>query len=179
MTTSREMILVCGTAKLLHHYGSWCGETHIQKTIFVAKSICSVPFDSEFVLYKYGPFSFDLNKSLTHMTARNLLALISNPGFGPSYEINEKLWAGLNNAVDGFFSIHEPKLRIICEFLAPKNVSELERIATAIYIENFEECGSRVDRENRMAEIKPHIQGELAELAFDEAAQLRAVCRDT
>ena len=48
-------------------HGSWCGETHIQKSAYCLKEIAGVPLDYEFILYKNGPFSFDLRDDLFFM----------------------------------------------------------------------------------------------------------------
>lgn len=45
--------------------GSWCGETHIQKATYFVQELLRVPLEFEFVLYKHGPYSFDLSDELT------------------------------------------------------------------------------------------------------------------
>src|SRR4051794_26143774 len=65
--------------------GSWCGETHVQKTTFLLQQLLSVDIGFEFVLYKHGPFSFDLRDALSEMVADNLLeSVVRQPGYGPS-----------------------------------------------------------------------------------------------
>ena len=44
----------------LKKYGSWGGETHVQKATYSLQQLKSVPLNFHFVLYKHGPFSFDL-----------------------------------------------------------------------------------------------------------------------
>lgn len=67
MTTSKDMILLGGIASLLKKHGSWTGETHLQKTAYVTKAVLGIPLSASFILYKHGPYSFDLNKSIAHM----------------------------------------------------------------------------------------------------------------
>ena len=45
--------------------GSWCGETHVQKSVYFLQDLLQVPLGFEFVLYKHGPYSFDLNDEIT------------------------------------------------------------------------------------------------------------------
>ena len=39
---------------------SWAGETHLQKATYILKRVLGVPVEFDFILYKHGPFSFDL-----------------------------------------------------------------------------------------------------------------------
>jgi hypothetical protein len=56
---SQDAVLV-GLARRLYEQGSWTGETHIQKAAYLLHELLAVPFDFAFILYKHGPFSFDL-----------------------------------------------------------------------------------------------------------------------
>jgi uncharacterized protein YwgA len=75
MTRIKEFVLVGGIVRSLNAVGSWCGETHIQKTSYIAKHVKGVPLESDFTLYKHGPFSFDLNAVLNEMRSQNLLSV--------------------------------------------------------------------------------------------------------
>ena len=55
--------------------GNWCGETHVQKTAFFVQELMGVPMEFRFILYKHGPFSFDLRDELTALRANGLLGL--------------------------------------------------------------------------------------------------------
>jgi uncharacterized protein YwgA len=170
VTTSREMILIGGIVNQLTKRGSWCGETHIQKTAYIAKVLKSLPLQSEFILYKHGPYSFDLNKSLTHMLARGVLSLERQGQYGPSYHLNEAMWTALDRASSNIFSNVSSAVDAICEKLAKKNVVELERISTAVFVNfNFPEL-DRSEKINKFVELKPHVQRELAQAAFDETS---------
>ena len=170
MTTSREMILVGGIVDRLTKAGSWCGETHIQKTAYVAKALRALPLESEFILYKHGPYSFDLNKSLNHMSARSVLLLELRGNYGPSYRLNEAMWAALNRASSNFFSTVVDTVEEICQRLARKNVAELERVSTAVFVNaNFSALSSS-DKIKKFVELKPHVPRELAQVAFEEAS---------
>lgn len=170
MTTSREIILVGGVVKLLRDRRSWAGETHIQKTAFVAKILKAVPFESEFVLYKHGPFSFDMSTSLVHMRTRGLLSTTPNPGYGPTFDVNEGLWHALDSSADNYFERYEADVASVCDVLASRNVASLERIATAVYLIQSMPDSTDEDRANELTKVKPHIHIELARVAFEEVA---------
>lgn len=172
MTTSREMVLVGGVVSALRVRGSWTGETHIQKTAYIAKIKRDIPFESDFVLYKHGPYSFDLNKSLGHMLSRNLLVSHSNPGYGPSYGINAALWGALNSGLGGYYAKFQEAVEEIADRLARKNVSELEKIATAVFVSTEYAGSSMRERAAVISKIKPHIAQEAALESLAEADQI-------
>jgi uncharacterized protein YwgA len=172
MTTKKEMVLIGGVAKFLRERGSWTGETHIQKTAFIAKTKREVPFESDFVLYKHGPFSFDMNKSIGHMLTRGVLTAYTNPGYGPSFRLNEALWRAIDKTVGGYFDQFETDLGIICDITAGKNVAELERIATAVYvIDSFPDVAPD-EQAATICKLKPHISRDLAIQAISEARRI-------
>jgi uncharacterized protein YwgA len=166
------MVLIGGVVRSLRQRNSWAGETHIQKAAYIAKEIRGVPFESEFVLYKHGPYSFDLNKSVVHMRGRGILSTIQNPGFGPTMEVNEPLWVALDNAIGHYFSQFEAGINSVCDVLATKNVGELERLATAVFLNKSLGDTSIEEKADEMVRIKPHIPPDLARRAFDEVRAL-------
>jgi uncharacterized protein YwgA len=172
MTKTSEMILIGGIAKALRDRGSWTGETHIQKASYIAKVVREVPFESDFVLYKHGPFSFDLSKSISHMVGRSFLYLEVNPGYGPSYRLSEQLWKALDNSLQQYYKTYESSILSICTILAKKNVAELERIATAVYVSSNHPLFDSEENASMIMRLKPHITRELALEAVCEARTL-------
>jgi hypothetical protein len=169
MTTSKEMVLIGGVARALRERGSWTGETHIQKASYILKIRRSIPFESEFVLYKHGPFSFDMNKSIVHMLSRGMLFAESNRGYGPSILVNNSLWNALDARLGNFFGNFQSDVYAICGLLARKNVAELERIATAVYVSVSFPLLSWEDRAITISRLKPHIDRDAAMAALREA----------
>src|ERR1700685_1400925 len=65
---------------------SWCGETHIQKATFFLQDLLGVDSGFDFILYRHGPFSFDLRDELSSMQADGLMELaVRREGYGPAY----------------------------------------------------------------------------------------------
>jgi hypothetical protein len=60
------------------------GETHMQKATFFLQELIKVPLGFEFLLYKHGPFSFDLRDELTFMRAQGFLRLEPQYPYGPT-----------------------------------------------------------------------------------------------
>jgi len=64
--------------------GSWCGETHIQKAAYFLQALMQVPMSFKFILYKHGPYSFDLSDEVTALRADRLLEYKTRLPYGPS-----------------------------------------------------------------------------------------------
>lgn len=69
----------------------WCGETHLQKATFLLEDGCDVPLDFDSVLYKYGPFSFDLHDELEDLRAQGFIRLEPQAyPYGPRIAVTER-----------------------------------------------------------------------------------------
>src|SRR5215475_1756256 len=85
MASLKEKALLVALVERMCAKGSWCGETHIQKTVYLGRELFKLPIDCEFILYKHGPFSFELRDELVAMQAEGLLSeTIQPPPYGPS-----------------------------------------------------------------------------------------------
>ncbi len=172
MTTTLDMALIGAIVKSLKENGSWTGETHIQKACYIAKTTRNIPIGVDFILYKHGPYSFDLTKSLGHMFSRDVIQRdVHAGGYGPSYRVNEGFWLSLTRAVGAIFNPYRDELEFVCRELGPKNVAELERVATAVYV-RLEQPEFRADRAaagRRLIELKPHFSAQTAAEGFDES----------
>ena len=50
--------------EVMRAIGSWAGETHVQKCVYFMQGLLEVKMEYDFVLYKHGPYSFDLHNEL-------------------------------------------------------------------------------------------------------------------
>jgi len=149
--------------------GSWAGETHMQKTVYGAQSLLAVPFGLDFVIYRHGPYSFELADDLAAMRGEEFLRLVPRvQGYGATLlpgDRNELLWKSYAQVA----APYEDKLRFIAQELGPKTVAELERICTLIYIKGKWKA---TDPVQKLVELKPHVT---PELAINAAAQLEGI----
>jgi uncharacterized protein YwgA len=79
----RDAVLL-SLIKEMKDKGSWCGETHIQKAAYFLQELLGVPMGFEFILYKHGPYSFDLSDEVTAMRADSLLEYKTRVPYGPN-----------------------------------------------------------------------------------------------
>lgn len=156
----------------LRSRGSWAGETHLQKSTYFLQELLRVPLGLQFVLYKHGPFSFDLRNDLGGMFADSFLAWELQPyPYGPSLKpgsLSELLKRQFPEPARRFAR----EIEFVAEKLAPKRVVELERLATALYV-TLQGKVEAHQRAERICQLKPHISPGDAEQALAEVDAIR------
>ncbi len=168
----RTVIISCLVDKLRDE-GSWCGETHIQKAGYFLQELAKVPLGFKFVMYKHGPFSFDLRDELTVLRADGLLELSVEPPYGPRFVTTVR-----GKELQGSFSQTMPEHEIALNFVANKlgnrKVSDLERLATALFVTlNADDSEQSTDkRAAQFHHLKRHIPEDIARQAIHEIDQI-------
>lgn len=175
MDRLRKAALLSLLVEELRHNRSWCGETHIQKATYLLQQHFKIPFGFEFILYHHGPFSFDLRDELTALRGDQILMLQPQlPPYGPRFEqteFAEKIQRNFKLTIkkySGFISA-------TANFLNAKGVQDLEKIATAYYIDTHFSELSRKEKIGKLHEIKPHVSVVDAEKAFIELDEFKAL----
>lgn len=154
---------------------SWCGETHVQKATYFLQELLGVPLDLTFVLYKHGPFSFDLRDDLGAMLGDGQLALQAQQyPYGPKY-IPGQNSALLKRLYVKTTEQYEAQTIFVAEELGKMGVNELERIATALYVTHEEGEAADVEaRAQRLIALKPHISLDCARAAVMQIDEIIA-----
>lgn len=157
----------------LRERGSWCGETHVQKAVNLLQEVMQTPTGFEFILYKFGPFSFDLRDELTALRADELLRLEpQGQPFGPRIALTDRS-EYVQELFTNTIAAYDYQITFIADQLGNKNVAELERLATAIFVtRRADEDSSVDDRSNELRRLKPHISPESAHDAMEEVDRL-------
>jgi len=158
MERNRRAVILLDLIEQLRDNLSWCGETHIQKATYFLQEMMQVPLGFEFILYKHGPFSFDLADEITAMRADNLLKVQPQPyPYRPSIlpgKASESLMKRFPKTLKKF----RPYIAFVAEKLGGKKVNDLERLATALYVILENESDSNVQSQaQRIHKLKPHI----------------------
>ena len=131
---SSAAAILTDPSERMRDHGSWCGETHIQKAVYFLRELLRVPLGYGFILYKHGPFSFDLRNEITGLWVYELLRLETKPvPYGPSLrpstnaqKLKRRFPKTLNN--------YSKRLAFVAEALDGKGVADLERLATAPFV---------------------------------------------
>jgi uncharacterized protein YwgA len=173
MTITADYALLAAIIEELSKHGSWCGETHIQKTAYAAKQVLGVPLEASFILYKHGPYSFDVNATLASMRADRMLSLVPKGKYGPSYSLEEPASRSVRTRFLTIVEANAEKIHRVAAEFASKNVAELERVATAIYVTEKSPDAPVAARAAELNRLKPHIDLNSALAAVHEADRLR------
>jgi len=160
-------------AQAMRDHGSWMGETHLQKATYFLQELLQVPLGFSFILYKHGPFSFDLREFLAFMEAERFIKWqAAQPPYGPSLR-SGPMSLTLSHQFGSAVSKFKVQIDFVAAHLGRKNVSELERIATALFVTQEEQVQTS-DRMNRIKELKPHIELPKIREAIEEFDKMSA-----
>jgi len=174
MDRLKRAALIARLLQNLREKGSWCGETHAQKAAFFVQNLMEIPLGFEFILYKHGPFSFDLRDELTSLRADGLVRLVPRWPYGPSImptDLAEKLQKTYGETVKRY----KNRISFVADKLGTKGVADLERLATALYLTPQKAADeSHVERANKLSSLKPHISVDQAMAAIQELDQIIA-----
>lgn len=167
---------------LLEHLrarGSWCGETHVQKATYFLQEMTAVPLEYDFILYKHGPFSFDLHDEITEMRADEFIQLERQPQpYGPSI-IGGPGRHYLEKRFGEHAAKYESHVSFVSAHLGNLGVSDLERVATALYVTLKAPNGSSArERAGRIVQLKPHVKPDQASQAVEHVDLMRADWRE-
>jgi hypothetical protein len=171
MDRLRRAALLTRLIEQLWQNGSWCGETHVQKAALFLQNLMHVPLGFDFILYKHGPFSFDLRGELTSLRADELVKLEPQRGYGPRIATTDR-----SKYIQGLYSKtlakYDGSISFVAQKLGRRGVADLERLATAFYVtDNFGEL-SIEERAMKLTAVKPHIDRDEAIEAIIEVDQM-------
>lgn len=172
MDRIRRAAVVMRLIERLRERGSWCGETHVQKAVLFLQEMAEVPLGFDYILYKHGPFSFDLRDELTSLRADGLLRLEPQPPYGPQILPTDQS-KYVQNLSSRTLGRYDPAIAFVANTLGARGVMDLERLATAFFVTKRPEGDVTVEgRAQRLRELKPHISREAAISAVHEVDSL-------
>jgi hypothetical protein len=174
MTRVKRVVLLLELADKLRAKGSWCGETHIQKATYLAQELVQLPTDFEFILYKHGPFSFELRDEITAMRADELLEMKTRrEPYGPSL-VPTSDSTQFRKRFPLTVAKHAHELDFVAGQVGDRSVSELERLATALFVMREDDSRDRDEQAGRIHELKPHVTVPEALRALQEVERIAA-----
>ncbi|PKK82575.1 MAG: hypothetical protein CVT49_12890 [candidate division Zixibacteria bacterium HGW-Zixibacteria-1] len=173
MLTNKSSAIVLKLIKELKRFGSWCGETHVQKTMYFLQEGIGVNTDFDFILYKHGPFSFNLSDLLVSLQSNDVVKLIPQQyPYGPSFALTEDGESLLEEYSDKLGD-DGSKIEQIALKLGNKKVVELERLGTALYVSKKMDSDNSIDlKADEIVRLKPHISRPSAILALNEVCEI-------
>lgn len=173
MKRLQRAVILADLADKMTAHGSWCGETHLQKAVYFLQELLKVPLDYRFMLYKHGPFSFDLRDEITELRVYDLFRLEPRPiPYGPSLRPTTN--AGeLKSRFPKTMKKYSERLAFVDEALDGKGVADLERLATALYVSLEGKDSEGEARATQIHVLKPHVSKDSALKAIIEVDKMR------
>lgn len=160
---------VLAAAHALRQNGSWTGRIHLQKQLFIARSLglANPPF--EFVLHDYGPYSRDLDEEVLELELRGSLdRCYPRPGYGPRYQPTPQ---GIEEA-ESLPGGDRKAIGRVARALGSRNSQELELIATCLWVEHEENLTEASQIVARVLTLKPKYNKEAAQSALEDARKM-------
>lgn len=172
MKKMQRAALLLSLVEAMKNQGSWCGETNIQKAVYFLQEMVGIPTGFDFLLYKYGPYSFDLTDELTALRADDIMTLeVRDPRYGPSFAPGE-LAPLVKERFAKTVNRYRGHVEWIARRLGNRNVAELERLSTALYV-RLQNAGANIEnRAAQLVRLKPHVQPDEARKALVEVDQM-------
>ena len=143
--------------------GSWTGKTHVIKTLFLASCRTQLPFD--YILYKHGPYSFDVETELEQMRSYRAVDSSLVSGYGPQLKEGPGKEFLTEHRMD---PAQAAAIDEACRFVGSSDVAKLEALASVAWIRNREGVTSAHAVVARLRELKPHIPQDTAVWAEGE-----------
>src|SRR5690349_3206693 len=127
MEVAKHRILLAVIEQLNSH-GSWTGKTHIQKTAFLLDAAKKMEMPFKFVLYKHGPYSFDIENELQEMRSYGAIDSETILNYGVTFKPSQNAeWLKKQATLT---AEQEQQIEQMCAFIEARNVTDLERLAT-------------------------------------------------
>jgi len=152
---------------------SWCGETHLQKATFLLEELFDVDLGYDFILYRHGPFSFELRDELQGFASDKLIQYEPQaPPYGPRISVTSQ-GRSIQATYSQTLGRHADAIAFVAERIDARGVVDLERLATALYVTLETPHASEHDRTQALRALKPHIAEPAALRAIREIDQIR------
>lgn len=151
----QKSAILLSLVQSLREAGSWTGETHVQKAMFYLTEKLHVDTGFNFVLYKHGPYSFDLHDELSTLFGLMLVEQVHTPPYGPQLKLT---MSGKDFLAKHPLSssIADPLTKASRD-LGAKGVAELEKLATALWFKRQDPLATAEDIAESVNRVKPHI----------------------
>ncbi len=148
--------LILAMIENLQANGSRTGKVHVIKGLALASMAGFLDIPFEFFLYKHGPYSTDIEQNLEEMVSYDGISIQpAFDGWGVILKPSEN--ATFIKRQAGLTPEQRRGIERVCRFLKGKNATELERLATAMWIRKRMGIEETDDVAVKLNELKPHV----------------------
>lgn len=160
--------------KCLNDRGSWTGRVHIHKLLYITKELLTEEVPFSFELYRFGPYSFDLDEYLRDLaTFGAVSATIVDEGYGPKHEVSAAAKPLLADHPESFSRDQLDLLKRAASAIGNRSSGDLELIATCLWVEREENIVDRDEVIARVKIIKPRYDIETIANQYDSLQSLK------
>ncbi len=164
-----ERSWVAATVSALNREESWTGRVHVHKTLFIMETLGLATSPFYFDLYRYGPYSFDLDERISDMECYGYLTkTYPEPGYGPKYSCSQ---LG-EMAAKELTATEASSVNRVATKLGSLKSGDLELIATCLWAEQIEKLKQRKAVIAWVGNVKPKYSREQIEAALERAGRL-------
>lgn len=105
------------------------GRIQLQKCMFAAECLLNMPFHTQYVRYKHGPYDPQLQNFETILSSNGWYTVLQ--GSPVTYQKGNRFEEGLKEYMNTYSDI-DSKLKKIVDFFRPMKTSQAERVATLL-----------------------------------------------
>ena len=172
MNRMQRAALLTKLVRRLRDEGSWGGETHVQKATYFLQELMEVPLGFDFVLYKHGPFSFDLYDEIAALRGDGLLTFELHNRYSPHLQPTD-MGTSVQSKFPKTLRKYDSRITLVAETFGDKGVVQLELLGTALFVTlNYGQSESC--RADKMTCLKPHISPPQARAAIADLDRIIA-----
>ena len=157
MKRLQKATLICTMLDRMIEKGSWAGETHLQKCLFLLQSMRNVPTGYTFQLHHYGPFSFDLSDEIIQLKGDRIIVPRPRPyPYGPSLassDLSQRLRQNFSKTLEKY----SDDIDFVTDNFGDLNASELGKLATAYHFILQDKNSSDEEIAKKINDVKSHI----------------------
>ena len=171
MERLRRAALLSRLIEKLRERESRCGEPHVQKAAFFLQELMDVPLGFTFIMYKDGPYSFDLRDDLTGLRADEIVRLEPQWPSGPRIGLTDRS-RHIKRMYVRTLQNYEDEIDSVATWLGPKGLADLERCGTALFVTRHADLEGSVDsRVEEVVRRRPHVSRRDARVAVEEVGR--------
>jgi len=134
--------------------------------MYIAQDLAKGNFGYKYIMYKHGPYSFDLKNELSGMKASNMIEYtFPREEYGPGIEVTkfgDRVFKTHQEDIEKYHRINE----FVSSWLAASDVTQLEKLATAYFVTQRNPREPLMERAKRISGLKPHVDLVAAEEAL-------------
>ncbi len=171
LSNIEKWVVIGELVRGLREHQGWAGETQLQKTLFFLQELLQVPMGYDFMLYKHGPYDFDLHDELGGMLTNSVLALEHRPPYGPRFKVGDIGEGLIHQRKDDIISYIQ-HIEFIAETLSNKDIRDLERLGTALLLKKEFPDLDQTTLASKIVELKPHVPHNMALSAVQEVLEI-------